>query len=139
ARQIFASFAEAHPLWVGSPPAARLATLDFPKNPDVVINVGNKLQHNSPAPIVGRGAKFIDMRIDSWSMGNVMSTEVPLVADVAYGLDDLTAAVAQLLSDSMKKRIRERTDEVRRFSEKARSLRALVSNNPDWDRAPMPA
>src|SRR6266566_4111029 len=76
ARQIFASFPEAHPLWVGSPPAARLATLDFPKNPDVVINVGNKLQHNSPAPIVGRGAKFIDMRIDSWSMGNVMSTEV---------------------------------------------------------------
>src|SRR5213594_374141 len=70
ARQIFASFPEAHPLWVGSPPAARLATLDFPKNPDVVINVGNKLQHNSPAPIVGRGAKFIDMRIDSWSMGN---------------------------------------------------------------------
>ena len=99
ARQMFTNFPEAHPLWVGSPPAARLATLEFPKNPDVVINVGNKLQHNSPAPIVGRGAKFIDMRIDSWSMGNVMSTEVPLVADVAYGLDDLTAAVAQLLSD----------------------------------------
>ena len=37
-------------LWVGSPPAARLASLDYPKNPDVVINVGNKLQHNSPQP-----------------------------------------------------------------------------------------
>mgnify|MGYP003694755231 CR=1 FL=1 len=35
------------------------------------------------------------MRIDSASMGNVMPTEVPLVADVAYGLDDLTAAVEQ--------------------------------------------
>src|SRR6266542_251811 len=79
ARQIFANFPESHPLWVGSPPAARLASMDFPKNPDVVINVGNKLQHNSPAPIVGRGAKFIDMRIDSASMGNVMLTEVPLV------------------------------------------------------------
>jgi len=137
ARQIFASFPEAHPLWVGSPPAARLATLDFPKNPDVVINVGNKLQHNSPAPIVGRGAKFIDMRIDSWSMGNVMSTEVPLVADVAYGLDDLTAAVAQLLSDSTRKRIRERSEEVRRFHDKAAALRALVARNPEWNRSPM--
>src|SRR5256885_7824399 len=137
ARQIFASFPEAHPLSVGSPPPARLATLQFPKNPDVVINVGNKLQHNSPAPIVGRGAKFIDMRIDSSSMGNVMSTEVPLVADVAYGLDDLTAAVAQLLSDSTRKKILERSEEVRRFSQKATTLRALVSKNPEWERSPM--
>src|SRR3954454_7752895 len=80
-RQMFANFSESHPLWVGTPPAARLASLDFPKNPDVVLNVGNKLQHNSPAPIVGRNAKFIDMRIDSGSMGNVMPTDVPLVAD----------------------------------------------------------
>jgi len=88
ARQIYANFPETHPLWVGSPPAARLSSLDFPKTPDVVINVGNKLQHNSPAPSFPRG-EIIDMRIDSWSMGNVMPTEVPLVADVAYGLDDL--------------------------------------------------
>src|SRR5712692_2734532 len=137
ARQVFASFPEAHPLWVGSPPAARLATLDFPKNPDVVINVGNKLQHNSPAPIVARGPKFIDMRIDSWSMGNVMSTEVPLVADVAYGLDDLTAAVQQLLSSSLREKMAARAQEVRRFSEKAKALRALVAKNPDWNRSPM--
>src|SRR4029077_1169936 len=82
ARQIYANFPESHPLWVGSPPAARIASLDFPKNPDVIINVGNKLQHNSPQPVIGREAKFIDMRIDSASMGNVMPTEVPLVADV---------------------------------------------------------
>src|SRR6266550_4119225 len=129
ARQVFASFPEAHPLWVGSPPAARLATLDFPKNPDVVINVGNKLQHNSPQPIVAREAKFIDMRIDSWSMGNVMNTEVPLVADVGYGLDDLTAAVEGLMTASLKKKAQERAQEVRRFSEKAKALRALVSKN----------
>src|SRR5205807_9936563 len=123
--------------WVRSPPADRLATLDFPKNPDVVINVGNKLQHNSPAPIVGRGPKFIDMRIDSWSMGNVMSTEVPLVADVAYGLDDLTAAVAQLLSVSLKEKAEARAQEVRRFSQKAKALRALVARNPEWEHSPM--
>ena len=137
ARQIYANFPETHPLWVGSPPAARLASLDFPKNPDVVINVGNKLQHNSPAPIVGREAKFIDMRIDSGSIGNVMPTDVPLVADVAYGLDDLTAAVEGLMTAALKKKAQERAEEVKRFHEKARALRALVSKNPDWDRSPM--
>src|SRR5215212_9477419 len=59
ARQMFVNFPEAHPLWVGGPPAARLTSLDYPKNPDVVLNVGNKLQHNSVVPMVGREAKFI--------------------------------------------------------------------------------
>ena len=84
-----------------------------PKDFDVVINVGNKFQHNGPGPIVPRGPKFIDMRIDHWSMGNVMLTEVPLVADVAYGLDDMIAAVEQLLTPSLKQKIAERAEEVK--------------------------
>src|SRR5262245_6324470 len=137
ARQIFVNFPEGHPLWVGSFPAARLSSLDYPKNPDVVINVGNKLQHNSPQPIIGRGAKFIDMRIDSLSMGNVMATEVPLVADVAHGLDDLTAAVQQLMTPVIREKSQQRSQEVRKFSERAKTLRALVAKNPDWNRSPM--
>src|SRR5207249_361554 len=136
-RQIYASFPESHPLWVGGPPAARIASLDFPKNPDVVINVGNKLQHNSPQPIVAREAKFIDMRNDSGSMGNVMNTEVPLVADVAYGLDDLKAAVEGIMTSATYRKARERAQEVGRFSEKAKALRALVAKNPEWSRSPM--
>ena len=137
ARQIHASFPESHPLWVGYLPVGRISSLDYPKNPDVVINVGNKLQHNSPNPMIGRGVKFIDMRIDSASMGNVIAVDVPLVADVAYGLDDLTAAVGQLLTAAMKENFAARAAEVRAFSDRARMLRALVSKNPDWDRAPM--
>jgi thiamine pyrophosphate-dependent acetolactate synthase large subunit-like protein len=136
-RQIYANFPESHPLWVGSPPASRITSLDFPRQPDVVINVGNKLQHNSPAPIVPREAKFIDMRNDSWSMGNVMNTEVPLVADVAYGLDDLAAAVEGLMTSASYKKARERAQEVQRFSAKANALRALVAKNPEWNRSPM--
>jgi thiamine pyrophosphate-dependent acetolactate synthase large subunit-like protein len=70
-------------------------------------------------------------------MGNVIATDVPLVADVGYGLDDLIAAVEQLLTPGLRQRNTERATEVRRFSERARTLRALVSRNPDWDRAPM--
>ena len=137
ARQLHASFPESHPLWVGALPVLRIASLDYPKNPDVVFSVGNKLQHNSPTPIVGHGVKLIDMRIDSASMGNVIPTEVPLVADVAYGLDDLIAAVEQLLTPALKDRFAERGLAVRRASDRARTLRVLVSKNPDWDRAPM--
>jgi thiamine pyrophosphate-dependent acetolactate synthase large subunit-like protein len=137
ARQIYASFPEAHPLWVGALPVGRTSSLDFPKEPDVIINVGNKLQHNSATAMVPRGPKFIDLRIDSSSMGNVMATEVPLVADVAYGLDDLIAAVSQLMTNPIKEKAKARHEEVRRFSERAKALRALVSKNPDWERSPM--
>jgi thiamine pyrophosphate-dependent acetolactate synthase large subunit-like protein len=103
-RQLYANFPEGHPLWVGNLAGGNLNSLVYPKGFDVVINVGNKFQHNGPGPIVPRGPKFIDMRIDHWSMGNVMLTEVPLVADVAFGLDDLTAAVEQLMTASMRSR-----------------------------------
>ena len=109
-RQMYANFPETHPLWVGYVPAGTLNSLTWPRNADVIINVGNKFQHNSPAPIVPRGPKFIDMRIDYASMGNVMLTDVPLVADVGHGLDDLIAAVEQLMTPAIRQKAQERAD-----------------------------
>src|SRR5207237_3179413 len=63
-RQLYANFPETHPLWVGNLAGANLSRLNYPTNFDVVLNVGNKFQHNGPGPIVPRGPKFIDMRID---------------------------------------------------------------------------
>ena len=139
ARQVFANFPHTHPLWVGDLPSqgGGIASLAFPKNPDVVINVGNKLIHTSTAPMVARHIKFIDMRNDSASIGNVMTTEVPLVADVGYGLEDLIAAVEDVMTPTLKKKVAERADKVRVFSERAKKLRALVSKNPDWDSSPL--
>src|SRR5712672_746730 len=136
-RQIYANFPEAHPQFVGFVPAGTLRSLTWPTNADVVINVGNKFQHNGPAPIVPRGPKFIDMRIDYNSMGNVMLTDVPLVADVGLGLDDLIAAVEQLVTPALKQKFAERATEVRRVTEQQRVLRAQVINNPEWDNSPL--
>ena len=136
-RQLYANFPESHPLWVGNTPATNLNSLTFPKNADVIINVGNKFQHNGPAPIVPRGPKFIDMRIDYASMGNVMLTEVPLVCDVGLGLDDLYAAVEQLMTPALKMKAAERAATVRTFAEQARTLHALVFNSPEWDNSPL--
>src|SRR2546430_680279 len=137
ARQIFASFPESHPMWVGALPGGRIDTLAFPKTPDVVINVGNKLQHNSTAPMVPRQVKFIDLRNDSWSMGNVITTEAPLVADVAYGLDDLMVAVDGMMTPAIKAKVQERSEEVRKATERNKKLRAQLVKNPDWNNSPL--
>jgi len=136
-RQLYANFPEGHPLWVGNLAGGNLNSLPYPKGVDVVINVGNKFQHNGPNPIVPRGPKFIDMRIDHWSMGNVMLTEVPLVADVGYGLDDMIAAVEQLMTASTRQKAAERAEEVKKFSTMAATLRGQIINSPDWDQAPL--
>ena len=130
-RQVFANFPEAHPLWVGG---RALGTQD----PDLVINVGNKMMHGgNPAPLVPRHIKFIDMRIDSASMGNVITTDVPLVADVGYGLDDLIAAIEGITTPTLKKKAQERAESVRAFSERAKKLRSVMTRNPDWDGSPL--
>jgi benzoylformate decarboxylase len=136
-RQVSANFPEGHPLWVGNVPSGTLTSLAYPKNPDVVLNVGNKLQHNGPNPIVPRGPKFIDMRIDFNSIGNVIPTEVPMVADVGYGLDDLIAAIESMLTPALRQKGAERAEEIKKFTVQARALRAQIVNSPDWDSAPM--
>ena len=139
ARSVHASFPQQHPLWVGNIPGGRVESLTYPTDVDVVVNIGGKLQPNSAALIVSRKTTFIDMRNDSTSVGSVLRTDAPLVADVAYGTDDLIAAVNQLLTPAIKTRISQRADEVRAWTEKARQLRALVSRNPLWDASPMEA
>ena len=140
ARSVSANFPQQHPLWIGGMPAIRVESLSYPGGePDLVINIGNKLQHNSTALTVPRRIPFIDMRNDSASIGNVLTTAAPLVADVEYGTEDLLAAVNDLLTPALKSRIAGRFDEVRAFSAKARQMRALVSRNPLWDASPMEA
>ena len=136
-RQLYANFPETHALWVGNVAGNSLNSLNYPKSTDVILNVGNKFQHSGPAPIVPRGPKFIDMRIDYASMGNVMIIEVPLVCDVGYGLDDLIAAVEQLLTPALRQKAAERALDVRKFGEWAKAARAQVVNNPDWNESPI--
>jgi benzoylformate decarboxylase len=142
ARQVHTNFPQTHPLWVGGIPGGRVESLAYfsaPDSPDVVINIGNKLQHNSATPIVSRRTQFIDMRNDAASMGNVMTTAAPLVADVGYGTEDLLAAVQDLVTPALETRFAERAAEVRAFSLKARQLKTLVSRNPNWDNSPLEA
>src|SRR5882672_6291380 len=64
ARSVSTNFPQQHPLWIGNIPATRIETLTYPTEVDLVLNIGNKLQHNSATPIVSRRTAFIDMRND---------------------------------------------------------------------------
>ena len=131
-RPVFSNFPQTHPLYVGG------WALESQK-PDLVINVGAKLQQWGNTPEVPRNLKFIDMRIDAASMGNSITLDVPLVADVAYGLEDLKAALEDRMSSSIQKRVQERTDRVRAFSQRARALRSVMTKSPEWNDSPMPS
>jgi benzoylformate decarboxylase len=135
ARQIYTSFPQGHPLWAGDFTSMR--ALPYPASPDLVINVGNKLQHGGATPLVPRSTRFIDMRIDAASIGRVLRTDVPLVADVAYGLEDLQAAVDDRMTAARRSIARDRLEAGRAHRERADSITAQVVRNPYWDDSPM--
>jgi thiamine pyrophosphate-dependent acetolactate synthase large subunit-like protein len=135
ARQVHTSFPQNHPLWVGD--LASIDRLEYPKSPDVVINVGDKLQHSGARLIVPRNTRFIDMRIDANSIGRILRTDVPLVADVAYGLADLQAAVDDRMTNSLRNLASNRLAANRAYRQRADAISASVSNNPYWNDSPM--
>ena len=114
ARQVYASFPQDHPLWVGGDARHPREHAGVSRSsPTSSSTSATSCSTTRRAPMVPRSTPFIDMRIDGASMGNVLPTAVPLVADVAYGMDDLIAAVKDVLTPAIETRIRERAAEVR--------------------------
>ncbi len=135
ARQVHTCFPQTHPLWMGD--LASTDSLVYPVSADVVLNVGDKLQHTGASLIVPRNTRFIDMRIDADSIGLVLRTDVPLVADVAYGLADLQAAIDDRMTSALRTVARNRLDASRVYRQRSDALTAQVSKNPYWDDSPL--
>ena len=135
ARQVHTSFPQNHPLWAGD--LRTIDRLEYPASPDVVINVGDKLQHSGARLIVPRDTRFIDMRIDADSIGRLLRTDVPLVADVAYGLADLQAAVDDRMTSALKTAAAERLSAGKAYRRRVDAIAASVSRNPYWNDSPM--
>jgi acetolactate synthase-1/2/3 large subunit len=77
------------------------------------------------------------MRIDYNSIGTATPTDVPLVADVGYGLDDLTEAVDDLLTATLRQQASVRADRVKKLTDRAKLLFSQIVNSPEWDNSPM--
>ena len=135
ARQVHTNFPQNHPLWVGD--LSSVDRLSYPASPDVVINVGDKLQHSGARLIVPRSTRFIDMRIDAESIGMLLRTDVPLVADVAYGLTDLQSAVEDRITPALRSIAQNRLDASLSYRQRVDALSAQVSKNPYWNDSPI--
>ena len=135
ARQVHTSFPQNNPLWAGD--LSSVDRLEYPTSPDVVINVGDKLQHSGARLIVPRSTKFIDMRIDANSIGRVLRTDVPLVADVAYGIADLQAAIDDRMTASLKTVASDRLSASRAYRQRLDAITTQVARNPYWNDSPM--
>ncbi|MGY8814121.1 MAG: thiamine pyrophosphate-binding protein [Gammaproteobacteria bacterium] len=135
ARQVHTNFPQNHPLWVGD--LASVDRLTYPASPDVVINIGDKLQHSGARLIVPRNTRFIDMRLDAESIGMVLRTDVPIVADVAYGINDLQSAIEDRMTPDLRTIAKDRMVANISYRERADAQSALVSKNPYWNDSPM--
>jgi thiamine pyrophosphate-dependent acetolactate synthase large subunit-like protein len=134
-RQVHTCFPQNHPLWVGD--LASVDRLPYPASPDVVINVGDKMQHSGARLIVPRNTRFIDMRIDADSIGRILRTDVPLVADVAHGLADLQAAVDDRMTAELETIAGSRLAANRAYRQRLDAITAGISRNPYWNDSPM--
>src|SRR5205823_435795 len=102
-------------------------------NPDEVTRAA-KLLVEARMPLMVVGDEIYKAKAATKA---VKLAEVPLVCDVGYGLDDLIAAIEQLMTPALKQKAAERAVEVRKFSEWARGARAQLANSPDWDQSPI--
>ena len=69
-RQLYANFPETHPLWVGNLAGGNLNSLQLSRRAPTSSSMSaTSSSTTAPAPIVPRGPKFIDMRIDHWQHG----------------------------------------------------------------------
>jgi thiamine pyrophosphate-dependent acetolactate synthase large subunit-like protein len=81
-------FPTRHPLYIGP----RLRTMRFPGDVDVHLNIGN---HYSE--LAGRGAKLISIRLDAMSLARSEPVDLPIVADIRLGVEDLVAAIKAMV------------------------------------------
>lgn len=133
----FANFPEQHPLFLGE----YSSRLRFPPKQDVVINVGNRLHLGpsaSPNPLLAPTARFIDMRVETRWLADTFPVDLPLVAGMNEGLEDLKEAVRSEMSTAHKARIEARRQQIADFTAKIRETRASVlPRHSQWNSSPL--
>jgi benzoylformate decarboxylase len=132
----FSDFPESHGCYVGS----YAASMRFPPRQDVVINLGHRLlPGGTPTPpLIARETRFIDMRIDSRHLADVLPVDLPIVAGMKEGLADIIAAVEDRLTPALKDKIAQRRDGLYAQTARLRSARAeLLPKHPKWNSVPI--
>src|SRR5260370_27848745 len=132
--RISCNFPTNHPLFIGGYSRG----MRYPRNVDVVLNMGGKLPDaGSGEPQISRSTKIIDVRIESSDIG----TNYPLYMGVAAGVkqvaQDLVSAIKSLATADRLQKVRgDRLQQTSQFAARIAQAR-LQAMKATWDNVPL--
>jgi thiamine pyrophosphate-dependent acetolactate synthase large subunit-like protein len=119
--RVSCNFPTNHPLFIGgySP------RLRYPRNIDLVLNLGGKLpDRGSGEPHIPRTVKIVDVRIEASDIGTDYPLYAGVAADVRLVAQDLVAAIQSMVTADRLKQIRgNRIEQTRAYGERLRQSR----------------
>ncbi|MCZ6492310.1 MAG: thiamine pyrophosphate-binding protein [Acidobacteria bacterium] len=137
-RSVFANFPRDHDLYLGG----YAPNMRFPRKQDVVLNIGDRLNIGPGGmrrrPMIPSSARFVDMRVAPRWMADTLPVDIPLVADMNEGLNDLIEAVRSEMSSVHRAKIEARRQEIAGFANGLREARKVsLPRSPQWDSSPI--
>ena len=133
--RISCNFPTNHPLFLGG----YSRTARYPRNVDLVLNMGGKLPDVGPSgqPQIARSAKIIDVRIEASDIGTDYPLYLGVAADVKQVAQDLVSAIKSMVTAERLEKIRgDRMEQTRQFTARLRQAR-LQAMKADWDKVPL--
>lgn len=133
--RVSCNFPTNHPLFLGG----YSRTMRYPRNVDLVLNMGGKLPDPGPSgePQIARSVKLIDVRIETGDIGNDYPLYMAVAADVKQVAQDLVAAIKSMVTSERLEKIRgDRLEQTRLFTARLRQAR-LQAMRADWDKVPL--
>lgn len=132
--RISCNFPTNHPLFLGG----YSAQMRYPRNVDVVLNMGDKLPDGGAgAPQIARSVKIMDVRIETSDIGTNYPLYMGVAADVKQVAADLVTAIKSMVTADRLKQIRgDRLEQTRQYAARIRQAREQAAK-PNWDKAPL--
>jgi benzoylformate decarboxylase len=127
---LFCDFATDHPLFLGN----YISPMRFPQNVDLFVNFGAKFVGRIPPPAE---ARIAHVSFDSSILGATIRPHLPVLADVASTISDLSDAIDSLATADRLEKIRAaRLEQVRAFSTTMRQSQQMAVK-ARFDQAPL--
>jgi len=132
--RVSCNFPTNHPLFLGG----YSAQMRYPRNIDVLLNMGDKLPDGgSDGPQIERSVKIIDVRIEASDIGTNYPLFIGAAADVKQVASDLIAAIKSMTTPERLRQIRgDRLEQTQQYVARLRQARDLAAK-PNWDKVPL--
>jgi thiamine pyrophosphate-dependent acetolactate synthase large subunit-like protein len=132
--RVSCNFPTNHPLFLGG----YSANMRYPRNVDVLLNMGGKLPDPGEGqPPIARSVRIIDVRIEASDIGTDYPLYLGAAADVKQVAQDLVTAIKSLATKERLEQIRgDRKEQTAQYVSRVRQAR-LQAMKASWDKVPL--